>query len=74
MKYLVRDKMPAIGDDYWIQDEDGRHAFLVDGRVLRFRDTLELKDPDGLILITLREKPFTLRDAMTPERGGTSQR
>ncbi|WP_407838144.1 LURP-one-related/scramblase family protein [Streptomyces sp. DSM 116496] len=68
MKYLVRDKMLAIGDDYWIEDEDGRHAFLVDGKALRFRDTLELKDPDGRILITLREKLFALRDAMTLER------
>ncbi|MEV6675820.1 LURP-one-related family protein [Streptomyces erythrochromogenes] len=68
MKYLVRDKMLAIGDDYWIEDEDGRHAFLVDGKALRFRDTLELKDPDGRILITLREKLFGFRDAMTLER------
>ncbi|MFJ9940806.1 LURP-one-related/scramblase family protein [Streptomyces erythrochromogenes] len=68
MKYLVRDKMLAIGDDYWIEDEDGRHAFLVDGKALRFRDTLELKDPDGRIMITLREKLFGFRDAMTLER------
>ncbi|MFD9405734.1 LURP-one-related/scramblase family protein [Streptomyces sp. NPDC059989] len=68
MKYLVRDKMLAIGDDYWIEDEEGRHAFLVDGKALRFRDTLELKDPDGRILITLREKLFGFRDAMTLER------
>ncbi|MFI8262334.1 MULTISPECIES: LURP-one-related/scramblase family protein [unclassified Streptomyces] len=68
MKYLVRDKMLAVGDDYWIEDEDGRHAFLVDGKALRIRDTLELKDPDGHILITLREKLFSLRDAMTLER------
>ncbi|MFB7170095.1 LURP-one-related/scramblase family protein [Streptomyces sp. NPDC056254] len=67
MKYLVRDKMLAIGDDYWIEDEDGRHAFLVDGKALRFRDTLELKDPDGRILITLRERLFGFRDAMTLE-------
>lgn len=60
--------MLAIGDDYWIEDEDGRHAFLVDGKALRFRDTLELKDPDGRVLITLREKLFALRDAMTLER------
>ncbi|WP_030839058.1 LURP-one-related/scramblase family protein [Streptomyces sp. NRRL F-4474] len=68
MKYLLRDKMLTIGDDYRIEDEDGRHAFLVDGKALRFRDTLELKDPDGRILITLREKLFGLRDAMTLER------
>ncbi|MEU9231100.1 LURP-one-related/scramblase family protein [Streptomyces subrutilus] len=70
MKYLVRDKVLAIGDDYWIEDEEGRHAFLVDGKALRVRDTLELKDPDGRILITLREKMLSFRDAMTLERWG----
>ncbi|MFF4181819.1 LURP-one-related/scramblase family protein [Streptomyces sp. NPDC001691] len=68
MKYLVRDKIFAIGDDYWIDTEDGRHAFLADGKALRMRDTLELKDPSGRVLITLREKMFSLRDAMTIER------
>lgn len=68
MKYLVRDKIFAIGDDYWIDDEAGRHAFLVDGKALRLRDTLELKDPSGLVLVTLRKKLLSLRDAMTIER------
>ncbi|MFD3325399.1 LURP-one-related/scramblase family protein [Streptomyces sp. NPDC058701] len=68
MKYLVRDKMLALGDDYWIEDEHGRPAFLVDGKALRVKDKLELKDPDGQILITLREKLFSFRDAMTLER------
>ncbi|MFJ8073607.1 LURP-one-related/scramblase family protein [Streptomyces sp. NPDC096176] len=70
MKYLVRDKIFAIGDDYWIEDENGRHAFLVDGKALRLRDTLEIKDRDGRVLITLRQKMFALRDAMTIERDG----
>ncbi|MFJ8161824.1 LURP-one-related/scramblase family protein [Streptomyces sp. NPDC096136] len=72
MKYLVRDKMLAIGDDYWIEDEDGRHAFLIDGKALRLRDTLELEDPSGRVLITLRERlfGFGFRDAMTLERDG----
>ncbi|WP_369377896.1 LURP-one-related/scramblase family protein [Streptomyces sp. cg36] len=68
MKYLVRDKIFAIGDDYWIETEDGRHAFLVDGKALRLRDTLELKDPTGRVLITLRKKMFGIRDTMTVER------
>ncbi|MGG8409400.1 LURP-one-related/scramblase family protein [Streptomyces sp. 12297] len=70
MKYLVRDKLLAVGDDYWIEDEAGRHAFLVDGKALRLRDTFELKDPDGRILITVREKMLSLRDAMTLEHDG----
>ncbi|MEU9099119.1 LURP-one-related family protein [Streptomyces sp. NPDC048361] len=68
MKYLVRDKIFAIGDDYWIETEDGRQAFLADGKALRLRDTLELKDPSGRVLITLRKKMFALRDTMTIER------
>ncbi|MFF4365372.1 LURP-one-related/scramblase family protein [Streptomyces sp. NPDC001594] len=76
MKYLVRDKMLAIGDDYWIEDEEGRHAFLADGKALRLRDTLELRDPQGRVLITLRERLFGalglpgLPEAMTLERDG----
>ncbi|MEU1276856.1 LURP-one-related family protein [Streptomyces sp. NPDC005805] len=70
MKYLVRDKIFAIGDDYWIEDEHGRHAFLVDGKALRVRDTLELKDPSGYVLVTLRQKLLSLRGAMRIERDG----
>ena len=70
MKYLVRDKIFAIGDDYWIEDEHGRGAFLVDGKALRLRETFELKDPSGRVLITLREKMISLRDTMTLERDG----
>jgi uncharacterized protein YxjI len=70
MKYLVRDRIFAIGDDYWIDDEHGRHAFLVDGKAMRLRDTLEIKDPDGRVLITLRRRMFGIRDAMTIERDG----
>ncbi|MCF3962421.1 LURP-one-related/scramblase family protein [Streptomyces fuscigenes] len=70
MKYQVRDRIFGIGDDYWIEDEHGRKAFLVDGKALRLRDTLEIKDPSGQVLITLREKMFSIRDAMTIERDG----
>ncbi|MBT2370233.1 LURP-one-related family protein [Streptomyces sp. ISL-10] len=70
MKYVVRDKIFAVGDDYWIDDEHGRHAFLVDGKALRLRDTLELKDRNGDVLITLRRKLLGLRGAMTIERDG----
>ncbi|MFD4814965.1 LURP-one-related/scramblase family protein, partial [Streptomyces sp. NPDC058418] len=54
---------------YWIEDEHRKKAFLVDGKALRLRDTLELKDPTGQVLITLRQKLLSLRGAMTIERG-----
>ncbi|GAA2811052.1 LURP-one-related family protein [Kitasatospora sp. CM 4170] len=67
MRYLVREKLFAIGDDYWIEDERGNKAFLVDGKVLRLRHTFELKDADGRVVAVVREKAFTVRDAMRIE-------
>ncbi|MBE4734839.1 MULTISPECIES: LURP-one-related/scramblase family protein [Streptomyces] len=70
MKYLVRDRLLGIGDDYWIEDEHGHQAFLVDGKAMRLRDTFELKDTRGQVLIDIRRKMFALRDTMVVERGG----
>ncbi|WP_329176720.1 LURP-one-related/scramblase family protein [Streptomyces sp. NBC_01477] len=70
MKYVVHEKMFAIGDDYWIEDEEGRRAFYVDGKVLRVRETLELQDPDGAVVAVIHRKLVSVRDAMTIERGG----
>ncbi len=62
--------MFAIGDDYWIEDDAGRKVFLVDGKAMRLRDTFELKDADGRILVELRQKLISLRGTMLIERGG----
>jgi uncharacterized protein YxjI len=70
MKYVVREKMFAIGDDYWIEDERGQRAFYVDGKVLRVRETLELQDPGGDVVAVIHKKLVSLRDAMTVERDG----
>jgi uncharacterized protein YxjI len=70
MKFLVRDRILGIGDDYWIEDEHGRKAFLVDGKAMRLRDTFELKDTQGRVLIDIRQKMFALREAMVIERDG----
>ena len=40
-KYQMREKMFAIGDDFWVETEGGEHAFKVDGKALRIRDTLD---------------------------------
>jgi uncharacterized protein YxjI len=70
MRFLVRDRLLGIGDDYWTEDEHGRKAFLVDGKAMRLRDTFELKDTQGRVLIDIRQKMFALRDTMVIERDG----
>ncbi|MFD3480069.1 LURP-one-related/scramblase family protein [Streptomyces sp. NPDC058695] len=69
MRYEVRERLFAVGEDYWIEDEQGRKAFLVDGKAMRLRDTFELKGPDGRVLVDIHEKMFALRDTMVIERG-----
>ena len=69
-KYRMREKMFAIGDDYWIENEGGDRAFKVDGKALRIRDTLVIEDPLGLELFTVQEKKLHIRDTMEIERGG----
>ncbi|MFI9601692.1 LURP-one-related/scramblase family protein [Streptomyces sp. NPDC004069] len=70
MRFLVRDRIFGIGDDYWIEDEHGRKVFLVDGKAMRLRDTFELKDAHGRVLINIHQKMFALRDTMVIERDG----
>ncbi|GAQ61626.1 LURP-one-related/scramblase family protein [Streptomyces scabiei] len=70
MRFLVRDRLLGIGDDYWIEDEHGTKRFLVDGKAMRLRDTFELKDTQGRVLIDIRRKMFALRDTMVVERDG----
>ncbi|RVU27348.1 hypothetical protein EOT10_09275 [Streptomyces antnestii] len=69
MRYEVRERLFAVGEDYWIEDEQGHKAYLVDGKAMRLRDTFQLKGPDGRVLIDIHEKMFALRDTMVIERG-----
>ncbi|MFB7221946.1 LURP-one-related/scramblase family protein [Streptomyces sp. NPDC002596] len=70
MRFLVRERLFAVGDDYWIEDVDGRKVFLVDGKAMRVRDTFELKDAQGRTLVEIRQKLLSLRDTMLVERDG----
>ena len=67
--YTMREKMFAIGDDYWIE-ADGDKAFKVNGKALRIRDTLVLESPGGDELFTIQEKKLSIRDKMEVERDG----
>jgi uncharacterized protein YxjI len=70
MRYAVQEKLFSIGDDFWITDERGGKAFLVDGKVLRLRQTLEIQDPDGRVLVTVRKKLIAMHESMEIEEDG----
>jgi len=68
MRFLVRDRLLGFGEDYWIEDDRGNKMFLVDGKAMRLRDTFELRDTHGRVLIDIHQKMFSLRDTMIIER------
>jgi uncharacterized protein YxjI len=66
----MREKLFAIGDDFWVENEGGQRAFKVNGKALRVRDTLVLESPRGEELYSIKEKMVRVRDTMDIERGG----
>jgi uncharacterized protein YxjI len=66
----MQEKLFAIGDDFWIENDRGERAFKVNGKALRVRDTLELQSPRGDELYSIQEKKLRVKDTMDIERGG----
>lgn len=69
VKFQMRSKLFAIGDDYWIEDGDGRKAYKVDGKSLRVRQTFVIEDAQGNDVAHIKEKKLG-RDRMEISRGG----
>ena len=69
-RFQMREKMMSIGDDYWIEDEDGNKAFKVDGKAMRMRDTWVLEDASGKEMARIQEKKLTIRDKIQIEFDG----
>ena len=69
-QYQMREKMFAIGDDFWVETNGGERVFKVNGKALRIRDTLVLESPSGEELYTIQEKKLRVRDTMEVEQGG----
>ena len=68
-RFVMRERLLDIGDDYWIESEDGERAFKVDGKALRIRDTFVLEDPQGRELAKIKERKLRVRDSMTIDLG-----
>ena len=66
-RYRMREKLFAIGDDYWIENDDGERVFRVDGKALRLRDTLDLEDLDGRRVCRIQTRVLHIRDSMAIE-------
>lgn len=66
-RYKIRQNLISIGDDFWIENEEGKRVFKVDGKVLRIRKTLVFEDLNGKKLAQIQERLLTIKDTMVVE-------
>jgi uncharacterized protein YxjI len=56
MRYVLRQKLLAFGDDFRIRDAEGRDVYLVDGKAFSIGDQLSFRDLAGRELASIRQK------------------
>src|SRR5438876_1807764 len=56
MRYVMKQKLFAWGDDFVIRDEHERDAFFVDGKAFSFGDQLSFQDMAGHELAYIKQK------------------
>lgn len=70
MRYLVRERLFSIKDDFWVTDDNGNRVFFVDAKIVSLHHTLHLEDASGRRLATIKHKLLTFTDAMQIEHDG----
>ena len=66
-RYMMRQKIVAFGDDFYIENERGEQVFHIDGKILTIRDTLIFQDMQGRELCRIKEKLVKIKDTMNIE-------
>ena len=69
-RFQMREKLLSIGDDFWIEDDQGKRAYKVNGKAVRVRDTFVLEDASGNEVARIQERKLSVRDKVAIERGG----
>src|SRR3954447_17452981 len=69
-RFQMKEKLLSIGDDFWIEDDQGERVYKVDGKALKVRETFVLEDRHGNERAKIQEKKLTVRDTMRVERDG----
>lgn len=71
MKFQLRQKLLAFGDDFTIQDETGADRFFVDGAAFSIGDKLSFQDMDGNELVRIEQRILSLKTTYRIVQGDT---
>src|SRR6185436_17885120 len=72
-RYKISQKLISIGDDFWIENQEGQRVFKVDGKALRLRKTLIFEDMKGKKLARIQERLMAIKDTMAVEDADGNQ-
>ena len=70
MRYVMKQKLFSLGDDFTIKNEAGEDVYFVDGRALSIGDKLSFQDMQGNELAFIEQKIFNLAKTYEIHRGG----
>ena len=71
MRYVMRQKLLSLGDDFHIRDAEGRDVYFVDGKALSFGDQLSFQDLHGNELAFIKQRVFAWGKTYEIFRAGT---
>jgi uncharacterized protein YxjI len=71
-RFMMREKLLSIGDDFWIENDQGERAYKVDGKAVRVRKKFVLEDASGQELAQIQERKLSVRDKVVVERDGAT--
>jgi uncharacterized protein YxjI len=60
MRYVMRERMLSLGDDFTIKNSDGDDVFYVDGKAFSLRNKLSFKDMSGRELARIEQKLLSI--------------
>lgn len=69
-RFIMRQRLVSIGDDYFVENDQGDRVCEIDGKMLRVRDTLFVKDMQGKERYKIQQKLLRVRSTMAISRGG----
>lgn len=62
-RYIMRQRMFALGQDFYINNAAGQPVFKIDGKVRLVKESLKFRDTQGHLLYQLDERVIRIRDS-----------
>lgn len=60
-------RLASIGDDFFVQDDQGNRVFRIDGKAVRIRNTLIFQDMNNRELCKIQQRMLRVKDTMEIE-------